>query len=525
MAGQPTSYDEVPYISVPFPQTHPDRLATTARIFGLTSPAVDRCRVLELGCASAGNLLPMAFNLRASEFVGIDLSRHQVDDANTAIRRLGLTNIRVEHASITDVDASWGEFDYILCHGVFSWVERDVQDRIFEIARDRMTPAGVTYISYNTYPGWHLRESVRHMMRYHAGQFEAASEQVEQARALLAFLASATGKEGPYAELLHREVDRLSRASDSYLFHEHLEQTNTPMYFHQFIERAEQAELLYLSEASVSDMLTSHFPADVAETLERISADILHLEQYMDFVRNRQFRQTLLVHAGVKPKRALTPAFLRELRVSSAAQPNEIPTDLSLGAPVAFWNGKQRADVTLPATKAALLILMDRWPEAVPVSELVPAALERARPFLGDTTPAEAERGVVGDLFGCVMYGMVSLHTVPPPCTAVLEDRPRAHPLSADYAEHGRQVVNAHHELMELDALSHEVLRLCDGMRTREAMLDSLVARFEQGGLTLQHENKPITEASLARKILADRLDRTLAHLLRSAMLAEGGHG
>ena len=106
------------------------------------------------------------------------------------------------------------------------------------------------------------------------------------------------------------------------------------MYFHQFIERAEQAGLLYLSEASVSDMLTSHFPAEVAETLERISADILHLEQYMDFVRNRQFRQTLLVHAGSKPKRALTPAFLHGLLVSSAAQPDddsERPVDQHAG--------------------------------------------------------------------------------------------------------------------------------------------------------------------------------------------------
>lgn len=519
MAGQPTSYDEVPYISVPFPQTHPDRLATAARIFGLASPAVDRCRVLELGCASAGNLIPMAFNLPGSEFVGIDLSRHQVDDANAVIRRLGLTNIRVEHASIMDVDASWGDFDYILCHGVFSWVERDVQDRIFEIARDRMTATGISYISYNTYPGWHLRESVRHMMRYHAGQFEKATEQVEQARALLAFLASATGKEGPYAELLSREVDRLSRASDSYLFHEHLEQTNTPMYFHQFIERAEHAGLFYLSEASVSDMLTSHFPTEVAETLERISADILHLEQYMDFVRNRQFRQTLLVHAGSKPKRALTPGFLHGLLVSSASQPTEIPSDLSATAPVAFWNGKQRADVTLPGTKAALLILMERWPEAVPVNELVPAALDRARPFLGDTSAAEAERGLVGDLFGCVMYGLVHLHTVPVPCTATLEEHPRAHPLSADYAAHGPQVVNAHHELTELDGLSHEVLRMCDGTRTREAMLDSLVARFESGGLTVQDGEQPVTDAAKAREILADRLARVLTHLLRSAVL------
>lgn len=519
MAGQPTSYDEVPYISVPYPQTHPDRLATTARIFGLTTPPVDHCRVLELGCASAGNLIPMAFHLPGSEFVGIDLSRYQVNDANTAIRRLGLSNIRVEHASIMDVDASWGEFDYILCHGVFSWVAPEVQEQIFAIARDRMAPKGVAYVSYNTYPGWHLRESVRHMMRYHAGQFDTPAEQVEQARALLGFLASASGQEGPYAELLTRELDRLSRSSDSYLYHEHLEQINTPMYFHRFIERAARADLRYLSEASVSDMLTSRFPAEVAETLERVSADILHLEQYMDFVRNRQFRQTLLVHAGVTPKRALTPAFLKGLLVSSPARPETMPTDLALSAPLTFWHVKQRADVTLPATKAALLILMERWPAAVPVDDLIPAALERVRPFLGDATMAEAERGVVGDLFGCVMHGLVSLHTVPVPCTGSLDEHPCAHPLSADYAARGPKVVNAHHELLELDVLSHEVLQMCDGRRTREEMLDSLVARYECGRLTVQDGEGPVTDAARARDLLSNQLGGVLTHLMRSAVL------
>jgi hypothetical protein len=162
---------------------------------------------------------------------------------------------------------------------------------------------------------------------------------------------------------------------------------------------------------------------------------------------------------------------------------------------------------------------MERWPTAVPVDELVPAALERARPFLGDTTVTEAERGVVGDLFGCVMYGMVHLHSVPVPCTGVLEERPRAHPLAADYAEYGRQVVNAHHELMELDVLSHEVLRLCDGTRTRENMLASLVGRFEQGGLTLEHDKRTVTDQTVARDILGDRLDRVLQHLRQSAVL------
>jgi SAM-dependent methyltransferase len=519
VAAEPTSYDDVPYISLAFPQTHPERLATTARVFGLKTPPVDGCRVLELGCASGGNLIPMACNLPRSTFVGIDLSRHQVDDAKAVIRRLGLTNVRVEHASITDVDASWGEYDYVICHGVFSWVERGVQDRILEIVRDRMSRTGIAYISYNTYPGWHLRESVRHMMRYHAGQFDTPAEQVAQARALLTFLASASDKNGPYGELLNREVERLGRASDSYLFHEHLEQTNAPLYFHQFIERAEQAGLLYLSEASVSDMLTSHFPPVVAETLERISPDILHLEQYMDFVRNRQFRQTLLCHAGSKPVRALTPAFLRDLLVSSQALPETVPTDLASGEPLVFWKGKQRADVSLPATKAALLILMERWPMAVPVPELISLALERAAPFLGGVSLEDARRGLTGDLFGTVMYGMVQLHTIPLPCTNDPGATPRAHPIAADHAELGRTVVNAHHDSLELDAFSREVLRMCDGTRTRETMLDDLVARFEHGGLTLQDKEQPVTDAALAREILADRLGKALRGLVRSAVL------
>src|SRR5262245_38797580 len=85
-----TSYDEVPYVSQPFTQTHPDRLATLGRLFGLAPTPLTRCRVLELGCASGGNLIPMAFHLPGSEFVGVDLSRRQVEMGRKAIQDLGL---------------------------------------------------------------------------------------------------------------------------------------------------------------------------------------------------------------------------------------------------------------------------------------------------------------------------------------------------------------------------------------------------------------------------------------------------
>jgi chemotaxis methyl-accepting protein methylase len=89
-----------------------------------------------------------------------------VQNAQTSIAALGLRNLRIEHASIVDIDDTWGEFDYIICHGVFSWVERTVQEKILAIASRNLSANGIVYVSYNTYPGWHMREMVRDMMRY-----------------------------------------------------------------------------------------------------------------------------------------------------------------------------------------------------------------------------------------------------------------------------------------------------------------------------------------------------------------------
>src|SRR5215470_8602666 len=147
MALETTSYDEVPYDHLAFAQTHPDRLATTARVFGLTPPPVDTCRVLDLGCGSGGNLIPMAFHLPHATFVGIDLSRRQIERGQQILHDLGITNATLAHQSILDVTTEWGRFDYILCHGVFSWVEPHVQDAILRIAHENLTAAGVAYVS------------------------------------------------------------------------------------------------------------------------------------------------------------------------------------------------------------------------------------------------------------------------------------------------------------------------------------------------------------------------------------------
>lgn len=89
-ASVATSYDRVPYKSHPFRQSHPDRLAVIATLHGMSPPAIERARVLELGCASGGNLLPMADQFPEATFLGIDLSARQIQDGQRLIERAGL---------------------------------------------------------------------------------------------------------------------------------------------------------------------------------------------------------------------------------------------------------------------------------------------------------------------------------------------------------------------------------------------------------------------------------------------------
>ncbi len=193
MSAQPNvgaaSYDEVPYRGKPFRQTHPENLATIAHLLSLPSPDIHRARVLELGCCDGGNLLPMAVDFPEAHFVGIDYSKVQIELGRKAVAELGVKNLDLRDLSILDVADDFGEFDYIISHGVFSWVPDDVAHKMLDICAKHLSPDGIAYINYNTYPGWYMRAAVRDMMRYHALRFDSAPRRIEEARLMLGWVA------------------------------------------------------------------------------------------------------------------------------------------------------------------------------------------------------------------------------------------------------------------------------------------------------------------------------------------------
>ena len=524
VAAVATSYDEVPYESHPYPQSHPDRLATIATLFGMKPAPVDKCRVLELGCAAGGNLIPMAASLPGSEFVGVDGSTRQIADGQELVDALKLDNIKLRTADFNELGDDEAPFDYIIAHGVYSWIADPLQEKLLEICGKLLSPNGVAYVSYNTFPGWHYRGMIRDMMLYHVEQFPEPATKATQARALLEFLAQSlqSSTEDPFPSMLRQNLDLIRRQTDSYLLHDHLEEVNDPVYFYQFVARAQKHGMQYLGESDFATMLTNMYPKEVTETLQRVAKDIVRMEQYMDFLRNRTFRQTLLCKSDLTLKRNVTPQDMTPFRIAS---PVEVPEKLDIRStqPDTFKVGASTTTLTtsVPIVKAAFQHLAEIWPHSVSFDRLLAVSRSRLSSVtIRDQAMVQAEVQALGSaiLTGYTVR-LLELHTHEPDFITAVSDRPRATDLSRAQAKRGGRVTNQRHEIVNLDEFSRRTLQLLDGTRDRAALLDSMATLVTDGTLMVEQEGRPVAGGEPLKKILGDAVDRCLNRFTKAALL------
>ena len=310
------SYDAVPYGSYPIAASHPDKLFAVGTLFGVHPVPPEGARILELGCAGGGNLLPIASQFPNATCVGIDLSQAQVDAARVAVQYGKLSNTKIHQGSIADINESHGKFDYIICHGVFSWVPEPAREAILRVSAQNLSENGIAYISYNTMPGWYQRGMIRDMMLRHVDGIKNSTAKTTQARALLTFLVRATeSHHSPYAAYLRSEAEFLDKQPDAYLFHDHLEDHNKAYFFQDFIRFATPYGLQFLGESNISAMWTGNLSNETSQKLNSIS-DAVVSGHYLDCIVGRSFRQTLLVHSGKSISRSLDPTRFEGIQFS-----------------------------------------------------------------------------------------------------------------------------------------------------------------------------------------------------------------
>jgi methyltransferase-like protein len=522
-----TPYDRIPYPSSPFPQTHPDRLTTIAALHGMqpAPPAVDTARVLEIGCALADNLIPLALQHPHARFVGIDASAGQIAAAQAAAQEMAVTNLELLHMDLMEFPSTMGTFDFIICHGVYSWVPDAVQDGIFALIRRHLAPNGVGYVSYNTLPGWRLLGALRDILLYDTRAIDDPDAKLQRARDTVELLLNAVPEGEPLRGIV-KGVSRVFMSPEyrSYVLHEYFEATNQPVYFHEFVARAAAHGLQFLSEASIEDTQTHRLPPAAQTALKALDAQPIEREQYLDFIRCRPFRQTLLCHADVEIDRVLRPARLESLHLASNAKASAPVTDLSTRDFMTFEaeNGAELR-TNAPLTKAAMVVLRESWPRTIPCAALETAARARAVPTpvtMHDAADFQRDRDEWLESFlQLVLTGVIETHTVPASVTTEVSERPVASPWARRQAAHGRPVSNLRHRLVATDDVQRHLILLLDGTRTLDQVLDGLIAFAESKRLVVVHEGKALHDRDQIRRTLATLLPQELTGLARNGLL------
>jgi methyltransferase-like protein len=382
------------------------------------------------------------------------------------------------------------------------------------ICKQNLAPQGVAYVSYNTYPGGHLRQMTREMMLYHLRNLADPQERLGQARGFIKSLSESQGQAETYKIFLDHEVERVLNRPDEALYHDDLAEINTPFYFYQFMEQAARHQLKYLTEARLADSQTSVSPASLHEAGNPLGDDIVAKEQYFDFLRCRMFRQTLLCHDGVEIDRSPRLERMRKCYVASSARPVSTRPDIHAPGVIEQFRLSSGPVISIdhPLAKAALSHLAELWPQSMALDRLI----SQARELVGhdrshDGSLMDQETSALCRVLLTIYEAeLLELHTHQARMATVVSERPTVSPLARLQARGGTVVTTLRHTTVEVrDDLGRHLLTLLDGTRDREMLHKELTLLAQSGRVTAQ----PAVNVSL------DDLELKLRELARLALL------
>jgi methyltransferase-like protein/cyclopropane fatty-acyl-phospholipid synthase-like methyltransferase len=441
---------------------------------------VEQCRMLELGCGEGSNMLAMAYAVPESTFVGVDIASEAIKAGTARIERLGLTNYTLHALDLAALDEGFGTFDYIVAHGVYSWVPEPVRDRLMATCKALLAPHGVAYISYNVYPGYYQRQAGREIMRYHTRHMDDEYERTRQGRSVLHLAAEGyAAEEGdPYQQALRQEFERLDATSNETVLHSALADVNNAFYVHEFAGHAARHGLQFLAEAEYVMMQDHIFNDEARSVLQQLAGRPVEREQYIDFLLGRKFRQTLLCHEDVALRRPPRPASVAGCYAGGAIRQVPVQGEAKPGTERFKGIGDHREIQTShPISKAVFHTIGDAWPRYVAFEELLDLVRE-VWEREGDAPVPEQADEILGAML-LDLYGdrFLSLHTYQPSFTTDITPRPEASAVARLQAEVSRIVTNRVHYSVQLrDDAERRLMRLLDGTREAPDLVEAVNA-------------------------------------------------
>jgi SAM-dependent methyltransferase len=472
------SYDELPYDSLPLPETQPDFLAAVAKLHGFDAPDPSRARILELGCAQGGNLIPLAWRWPGADCVGVELSRVQAEAGADFIARLGLPNVRILHGDLAVLTEDLGEFDFIIAHGVFSWVPPSVQQALLEVCRRHLSPYGIAYVSFNVAAGWASLQPLRTALIERTEADLPAPARYRQALGVLDALESEWSDPA-----LRKEIAYLKKAAPSYLFHEYLADFNAPMRFTEFTTRLDAHGLRYVGEAGPRPAVVELEDA-WGLIPESMAGRWLDAEAALDDALATRFRRALIARADAPCAQPPHAAALSGLAFHADLRSDE-EIDLEAATEQGFVNPAGNTFlVAQPLLKAAVMVLSTAYPGALDYAALLAAARGVLAEHGAGTQADEAafrealfQLVIAHGVMPTVLAGSFAAEPGETPCATALARLQASSP--------GWVVSGARHVAMDLDPAGRMLLSALDGSQTVDALVARMQAALAQSGLDL----------------------------------------
>lgn len=509
-----------------------DCMAAIGTLLGMKPAPVTDAGVLEIGSGSGANLISLANKYPNSRFTGLENDKERRSESLSLVANLGLKNIEFLEWQHQTALFELEQFDYIIVNGVFSWVDQKLQGSILNLCKNYLAPQGIVFINYNTYPGWHLRGLVRDAVQYHVRSLQDHGDRLKQGANLVAALANSVGALSEniessadangirtYSHMLKEALVNLEQGGSHWL-EDMVSTVNQPIYFHEFASLVERFDLQYLGEADFATMHMTNFPEPVQQALLPVAGDQIQLEQYMDFVRNRCFRQTLLCRKNMHLEREVRAENVMTLAVASALSPDQQDLDLTGREPVAFRSqpGGQMGFVSSePITKIALASLNKIWPSSLGVNELFGQSVR----VLGNVEQPELlKQKLASELIEAYKHNLVQFRTSSDSFVTEAGDHPAVSKLCRYQAESADFVTNQLHDSVSVDVFAKNLILALDGKRTRQELVAYLSQRVNDGKLSIYKDGQQLMPDSLeAANFVKAGIDECLQKLAQVALL------
>jgi SAM-dependent methyltransferase len=429
-------YQKDPYPAMSHPTGHPSIIAATALLGGLRLPPTAQLRILEIGCSTGHHILPIAQAYPAARITAIDLSAPAIADAKRLAAHAGISNVDFLRADVNTWQAPSKAFDLIIAHGFFSWVNDNAKSALLRLCRHALVKQGVAMISYNTQPGWALRQPLREM----AITLRQCNAQDNSALGAMNWIASAIGqRDDAYGRYLHEIVSDAIAKGEQQLKFDELGPVNDPCYFSQFVNWCEQAGFTYFGDADSTLAQHSLLDASAQQHLHSLAQNPLLHEQMADFLTGRTFRCSVIGHREAT-RHAPTAEELATLCIDPLTP---IP---------ATGN---------PATDTLASAIADAAPACLSLQELL------------EKNPTLSLDYALPVMMRLHHLGMIRLRRDAVKAPAEMPSHPRLGTLNLDHLAQGKPIVDAFHRPCRFSPSDSEWLRSCDGTRSFEHLMDA----------------------------------------------------